>query len=84
MSEQARMLTNIMQIEFAAVELNLYLDTHPTDRRALDDYNAVTRQLRDLKNQYQRVYGPLVNFGHSPSQAPWRWVEEPWPWEVEF
>jgi spore coat protein JB len=84
MNEQARMITNIMQIEFAAVELNLYLDTHPTDRRALDDYNSLTRQLRELKNQYQRIYGPLVNFGHTPSQYPWRWIDEPWPWEIEY
>jgi spore coat protein JB len=63
------------------VELNLYLDTHPRDQRALRDYNAYTQHLMMLKNEYQRRYGVLTNFGNAQSQYPWSWINEPWPWE---
>lgn len=83
MSEQAMMLLQIQELEFAAIDLNLYLDTHPTDKKALHHYNCLTQKLKVLKNEYQRIYGPLVNFGFAPSQYPWRWINDPWPWEIE-
>ncbi|MDI3538598.1 MAG: spore coat protein [Bacillota bacterium] len=84
MPEQAQLLTQIMALEFTAVDLNLYLDTHPDDQRALMDYNSTVQELAILKDQYQRRYGPLTNFGYAPSQYPWAWVNDPWPWEVSF
>lgn len=82
MPEQAQMLTQIMALEFTAVDFNLYLDTHPNDQRALMDYNSTVQELALLKDQYQRRFGPLTNFGYAPSQYPWAWINEPWPWEV--
>lgn len=84
MPEQAQLLTQIMSLEFTAVDLNLYLDTHPDDQRALMDYNGTVQELAILKDQYQRRYGPLTNYGYAPSQYPWAWVNDPWPWEVSF
>ena len=78
------MLRRIQEIEFACVELNLYLDTHPTDQRALMDYNAYTCQLIMLKRQYESMYGPMTNFGTAQSQYPWQWINDPWPWEIEY
>ncbi|HCD09371.1 MAG TPA: spore coat protein CotJB, partial [Thermoanaerobacter sp.] len=34
--------------------------------------------------QYEQFYGPLMVFGHSQSQYPWKWVDDPWPWEIEY
>lgn len=79
-----RMLMNIMAEEFTAVEFNLYLDTHPEDERALADYNHTVKKLNQLKCAYEEKYGPLTNFGFAESEFPWRWVEEPWPWEINF
>ncbi|BCV23899.1 spore coat protein CotJB [Gelria sp. Kuro-4] len=84
MLEQTQMLVQIMALEFTAVDFNLYLDTHPDDQRALMDYNSVVQELAVLKDQYQRRFGPLTNFGYASSQYPWAWVTEPWPWEVAF
>lgn len=77
----SEMMNRIRELEFAAVDLNLYLDTHPANQQALMDYNTVTQQLKELKKVYEAKYGPLTNFGYAPSQYPWRWVSEPWPWE---
>lgn len=83
-SQQANMLKEIMSLEFTAVDLNLFLDTHPDDMKALAEYNHATHMLKVLKDAYEQCYGPLCNFGHSMSQAPWRWTDEPWPWQIEY
>lgn len=81
---QVSMLKKIMEIEFTCIDLNLYLDTHPNDQKALQDYNYYSEQLRTLKHQYEQCYSPLMPFGYSPSQYLWKWVDDPWPWEIEY
>ena len=72
------MINKIRCLEFAINELALYLDTHPEDQRALCLHNKYCKELKDLKDKYQRVYGPLtINY---PCNK-WRWLEMPWPWE---
>ena len=75
------LLREIQELEFTAIELNLFLDTHPEEQQALRDYIQVAQRLDRAVAQYERAYGPLFNFGFSPSEYPWRWIEEPWPWE---
>jgi spore coat protein JB len=81
---QISLLKKIMEIEFTCIDLNLYLDTHPEDQKALQDYNYYSNQLSMLKQQYEQFYGPLMVFGHFQSQYPWKWVDDPWPWEIEY
>lgn len=72
------MIKEIKALQFAITELALYLDTHPDDERALCLHRKYARELRDLQDKYQKVYGPLtINF----PCGKWRWIEEPWPWE---
>ena len=77
-----KMLEEIQAIGFVLIELNLYLDTHPDDERALREFNSYGQKLQRLKTQYEALYGPLLSSGFSPSQYPWRWIEEPWPWDM--
>lgn len=83
-NERKQLLMQIMAESFTAVELNLFLDTHPDDRKALSDYNETVNRLHQITMQYEQKYGPLTNFGHASSEHAWRWVEEPWPWEMNF
>lgn len=80
--KQRAMLCELQALEFFAVELNLFLDTHPRNCRALADYNRTVMELWTMKRAYERCYGPLVNFGFSPSPGKWRWIDEPWPWKI--
>ncbi|MDK2820195.1 MAG: spore coat protein [Clostridia bacterium] len=82
--QRLNLLKKIMALEFTALELNLYLDTHPNDQRALAEFNEVSQALLLAKKDYEAYYGPLLNYGFSPSHNAWRWVEEPWPWEISF
>ncbi len=72
------MLKEIKSYNFAVIELALYLDTHPDDAKAICLHNSYSKTLKDLKDKYQKVYGPLSIF--YPCNK-WRWLEEPWPWE---
>ena len=72
------MLQKIRCLDFSINELALYLDTHPEDERALCLHREYCKEAKDLKDKYQKVYGPLTIF--YPCNK-WRWLEEPWPWE---
>ena len=60
------------------VDIAEYLDTHPTDRKALCLHREYTNELKNIKDKYQRIFGPLDIY--YPCNK-WRWLEEPWPWE---
>ncbi len=76
--KREEIIMKIKELDFAVEDLALYLDTHPDDRRALCLHNTYAKQLKELKDKYQRVYGPLtIDY---PCNK-WRWLEEPWPWE---
>ena len=76
--EMEQMLMQIKELNFAVIELGLYLDTHPEDQKALCLHRKYVKELKDLKDKYQKVYGPLSIY--YPCNK-WRWLEEPWPWE---
>lgn len=78
-----KMLEELTALDFVAVDLALYLDTHPLDQEALSHYNSVVRQAGMLRNQYERAFGPLDSF-RSPSRHPWQWIDNPWPWQMPF
>ena len=41
-NEQEKLLHDIGVLDFVVIELSLYLDTHPTDRNAMEYYNHAT------------------------------------------
>lgn len=75
------LLEKIGEARFACVELRLYLDTHPDDAMAKADYLAYSMKLQQLIERYEQEYGPLMNFGQSPTEAG-SWVFQKWPWEL--
>ncbi|CAB1251320.1 spore coat protein CotJB [Clostridium sp. MT-14] len=81
MKDGKKLLDKIRQVEFAAVDLNIYLDNFPDNKKALADYNTLSKQLMYLKREYEANFGMLINFGFSQSEYPWSWTNQPWPWE---
>ena len=76
--EREQMLMQIRELNFAVIELGLYLNTHPEDQKALCLHRKYAKELKELMDKYQKVYGPLSIY--FPCNK-WRWLEEPWPWE---
>lgn len=77
-----QLLEEMQAIDFVLVELNLYLDTHPTDFEAIKQFNDTAQKSMQLKVEFEQKFGPLMNFGRSYSNYPWDWKDAPWPWQV--
>lgn len=75
-------LEELQTVDFVLLELNLYLDTHPGDAQALEQFNSCAQHREGLKQKFESDFGPLLNFGQSYSRYPWQWIEAPWPWQV--
>jgi spore coat protein JB len=76
------LLEKLQALDFVLVELNLYLDTHPDDLQAIQQFNVLTQERTQLANIFQEKYGPLQGFGRAYSRYPWEWSKVPWPWQV--
>ena len=75
------LLKKIQALSFAKVETELYLDTHPDSKSALDYYRGVLNQLDAAMTEYQNKYGPL--FAEGVVGDRWSWVEGAWPWQLD-
>ena len=73
-----KMMDEIKALNFAVIELNLYLDTHPEDKRALSTHNEYVKMLNELKDRYQQAYEPLSIY-YPYNECGWQ--SSPWPWE---
>jgi spore coat protein JB len=74
-----KMLKEVMAADFAAIDLQLYLNTHPYDRRALTVYMSNARRAKMLMENFERMYGPITAI--ASNSYPWPWIENPWPWD---
>ncbi|MFD2371187.1 spore coat protein CotJB [Brevibacillus sp. GCM10020057] len=79
-----RTLRRLQEVQFALVELQLYLDMNPDDQRAAWQYKALSAQLAELRQAYEKGRGPLLQYGNSASPDRWTWHQTPWPWEIEY
>lgn len=78
------LLRQIMELQFTAIELNLFLDTHPNCQDALRDFRQVVERLQPIMDQYQSNCAPLLASGAGVNTDCWNWIEEPWPWEINY
>ncbi len=80
-NEQEALFLKLSEMAFAAHELNLYLDLHPQDARALQVFNQYRMQTNELKTQYENQYGPLLISANVLENSPFLWEQLPFPWE---
>lgn len=75
------LMNEIMALNFSIIDLNLYLNTHPCDRTAINYYNLYVQKYMMLVDRFQKMFGPIT-MGTFQSRCPWQWVENEWPWEI--
>ncbi|TLS35469.1 spore coat protein CotJB [Pseudalkalibacillus caeni] len=75
-------LKKLQAIDFAMMELTLYLDTHPDDSKAIEQYNEYSEKRKDLKQKVEEEYGPLMLKEKNNKENQWEWSQGPWPWQV--
>ncbi len=79
------LLERLTVLDFMAVDLALFLNTHPNNKEAIAQYNKIIEAANTVRNKYEELYGPLCSF-RSMSLNPdrWTWDSNPWPWETDF
>ena len=79
--DKNQLLWKMSAEQFAAFDMQLYLDTHPYDARAREMYNDYQKNYSICKKQYEDSYGPIM--ASYSSHISWDWIKNPWPWEME-
>jgi spore coat protein JB len=81
-NEQEKLLHDIGVLSFVVTELSLYLDTHPTDRKALEYFRHYNRLANQARQEYSTKYTPLTISCVDTSECnDWQWALSPMPWE---
>lgn len=80
MTQKDQMLHDIGIVSFVLVELTLYLDTHPSDREAMEYFNHYSRIKNQMEKEFSQKFFPL-NMSMAESSKEWRWGAAPLPWE---
>ena len=70
----------IMMLGFCAVDMMLYLDTHPDDEEALNYFNQCNTLYNAARQSYQEQFG-LLNAFSEQERLSWDWNTAPMPWE---
>ncbi len=83
MHKANQLMYKLQELQFSALEVRLYLDTHPFDQKAQQDFSTLTYHIMQIMPQVEQYYGPLLQYGYS-KENPVRWIEEPWPWEYKY
>ncbi len=80
MTERDILIRKLSAVDFAAHELQIYLDTHPDDSSAGDALDKYEKQALQLRQDFESRFGPL-----SPGSdgSRWAWISDPWPWNNE-
>lgn len=82
-NEREALLNQWRQYNFALVELDLHLDTHPNDTNAIKLYNDYNNILKQIASKYESMYGPLTLDSSYLNNNSWSWINSPWPWEED-
>ncbi len=81
-SEQEYALLLVQIYQFAAHELNLYLDIYPNDRSAVKKREEFLELYKQAVAQYESQYGALSLDSDVVNSVPWGWTFNNFPWEV--
>lgn len=81
--DREALLRHLTILDFMALDLHLYLNTHPEDSEALEMYNDCVTRSAQVRQQFEENFGPLTAF-RSVAQEDWPWNNCPWPWQESF
>lgn len=74
------LMYKIQQLAFAKTESELFLDTHPECRQALEYFKEVVKNLESAVEEYSAKYGPISSSDVEGEK--WTWTESMWPWHL--
>lgn len=72
------LLRAIMEADFFAQDLKLYLDTHPDDARAVEMFREAVNQTKACRAAFEDSFYPLTA-SSAGMNGTWDWPEGVWP-----
>ena len=78
-AEQITLLRRIQELSFAKLEVELFLDTHPENDKALAYLATLRGELAEAMQQY-RDRGFALTTDDVEGES-WGWVQTPFPWQ---
>jgi len=82
-NERERLLLEVQMYSFAMWDLNLYLNTHPTDRNVMRLFDQYRNSYKKAVEEYEARFGALHVDCVNTNNSTWAWNSSPWPWEVK-
>ncbi len=80
---RSELLKKLSAAAFGAIDLQLFLDTHPNDKTALVSLQKHKKEAAALKAEFESRFGPLTPCDIYGDTS-YEWVNGPWPWDVCF
>lgn len=74
------LMRKIMELDFAIVDISLYLDTHPDDTDMLSTVKKLSKEYDQLITEYELHYGNIIRNKLDPAKS-WTWNEGAMPWD---
>ena len=82
LSEKETALRKISAVDFAIHDVELFLDSHPENVKAVELLKQYRQWRTDLVAEYEQKYGDFVTCVKDvKAENPWSWTDGPWPWE---
>jgi spore coat protein JB len=78
-----QLYARLQRLDFAIVELALYLDSYPDNVAALDYYHKLIAERETVAKAYAQGCGPMTIMDNK-SPAKWEWGQTPWPWQNDM
>lgn len=79
--EQAAMMSRLQQLGLTMNDLTIYLDTHLYDDSAKRRFNNTAAEYRQLADEYDVKFGPLIVNQTGHDATGWQWALQDFPWE---
>lgn len=94
MTDRMTLLKEIGETSFMVSDLGLYLDTHPTEKEALECFSEAMKKRKQLLKTFADQFEPLTmdcvcpdtnnqtgTMTKYPAQKHYTWADGPLPWE---
>lgn len=82
--EREQLLNDLTTLDFMAVDMALYLDTHPNDEDGIAIYNEIIKEANNARALFEEKFGPLCSYRSMSNDKKFEWINNPWPWQECF
>lgn len=79
MTERDTLLKQVTILDFNALDMQLFLNTHPDNAEAQKIHAAFSENARRARAAYEQQFGPLT-----ATTTTVGWINEPWPWQADY